>query len=370
MNKNMKVLHISKNLPVPGIGTVVKTLLKLFPLNKSLNLDNPLKNNNIFNKYRDLKDSFANEYKKYNLIHLHGAWTLHILLFKKKLHIPVLISPHGALDRISLQKSKYKKKLVKYLYMKSVYENATFFHALTDKEAQDIRDYGIKNIPIAIIPNGIDFEERLVINHKLQERLLKLAENRKIILSLSRLHESKGIEILIESFEKICHNNNKNVLFIVGAGDEKYNSFLFNKITDSRLENNIFLLGEMLDADKNTVYNISNLFVLPSLNEGFPLTVLEAYRQKIPVITTTATPFEEIADKKCGWYIEPTVDNIYSTLMYATSLHNEDLKKMGKIGYEWMNKNYNLKIVNSMYQDLYLWLITKENKPDYMISNR
>ena len=85
------------------------------------------------------------------------------------------------------------------------------------------------------------------------------------------------------------------VLFIVGDGNENYKTNLLNKIYSLGLKESVYLLGEMNGIYKNTVYDIADVFVLPSYNEGFGLTVIEAYRQNIPVITTTATPFEEIA---------------------------------------------------------------------------
>jgi len=368
----IKILHISKDL-VGGIGTVIVSLIKSFNnhefSSESLIWDNPIVKNSIIikviTKYLLLKKNITNNID-YHILHFHGGFTPHIMLMNKFKNKPILLSPHGALDQTSLKKSKLKKILVKYLFMKKAYQSANCIHALTNKEAKDIKCYGIKDVPIAIIPNGIDMDVTLGLNQELKIKLLSLAKGKKIILSLSRLHISKGIDILIEAFTKVYEINKDIVLFIVGAGDEEYEAQLGNKIKDLKQENNIFLLGEMINNDKNTLYDISNIFVLPSFNEGFPLTVLEAYRQNVPVITTTATPFEPISKIGCGWYVEPALDKIYLALEDASLLSKSELKVKGNIGHEWIKNNYSLNAIMKMYEELYLWLINNSEKPNFV----
>lgn len=351
-----KILHISKDIE-GGIGTVIKVLLNSFRKSK-----------NIFIKdgYKSFFKLFKNKYYKYEILHFHGAWTLHILPLVKKTNKPTLISPHGAFHQVSLQKSKFKKIVAKYLYMKRCYQNTDCIHALTLKEAKDIRSYGINKPPIAIIPNGIDLNDKLEFNEKLKKELLDKANGKKIILSLSRLHISKGIDILIDAFAKVYKSNNDIVLFIVGKGDDKYTNSLVSKIKNLSLSKSIFLLGDMNGKDKNTVYDVADIFVLPSYNEGFPLTVLEAYRQNTPVITTTATPFEQIETLECGWYVDPTVNEIFTSLKEATKLNKDELKVMGKKGYHFVDDNYSIDMLIAKYKELYLWLLNGGNMPKFV----
>jgi glycosyltransferase involved in cell wall biosynthesis len=263
---NFRILHVSKDI-VGGIGTVILNLRRAFENAHVLSIDIGIISFLI--KFYQEKDLFE-------VIHFHGAWTLHLLPLIRNLKQPTIVSPHGAFDKTSLAKSMYKKFLVKYLYMKRSYLNADCIHALTEKEAQDIRDYGIKGVPIFIIPNGINLEEELPINEKLKSELLELANKRKIILSLSRLHIAKGIDLLIESYKNIYDNNPNTILFIVGSGEKKYEKHLREKLIKLNLINNVFLLGQKEDEYKNTMYDIADIFVLPTLNVGFGITVLEA----------------------------------------------------------------------------------------------
>jgi len=196
-----------------------------------------------------------------------------------------------------------------------------------------------------------------------------VAQNRTIILSLSRLDPLKGIDMLIESFDKVLINNSNVILFIVGDGSNIYKNKLQEKIKKLNLTNNIFLLGEMTGIYKNTVYDIADLFILPSYNEGFGLTVIEAYRQMTPVITTTATPFEEISDNDIGWYVEPTCGEVTNALENATKLEKSELSSMGKKGFNLMKKRYSSDIVNHKMNTLYSWLISGGKRPDFIIKD-
>jgi glycosyltransferase involved in cell wall biosynthesis len=349
VKSNFRILHISKDL-VGGIGTVIKTLSQVFEKGHILTLNIGIKS--FLNEFYQVKNLF-------DVLHFHGAWTLHLLPLIKKMNQPTIVSPHGALDKTSLTKSKYKKLIVKFLYMRKGYLNADCIHALTEKEAKDIRDYGIKDVPIFIIPNGIDLDEKLTLNEKLKLELLQLANNRKIILSLSRLHIGKGIDLLIESFKDIYDKNPNTILFIVGSGEKKYVQKLSEKLNDFKLSNNVFLLGDKVNEDKNVMYDIADIFVLPSFNEGFGITVLEAYRQKVPVITTTNTPFDEIKKQNFGWYINPSKEDLIMAIEDALNRDEYELSEMGSKGYSWVEKNYSSKSVNEKYSELYGWVLNK-----------
>jgi glycosyltransferase involved in cell wall biosynthesis len=367
--KFIRILHISTNKN-GGVGTVVNGLCSYFKNSVSVVLYKEAKTNiSIVQQYKELKDEIKLSLKHIDLLHFHGSWAPHIFILRKKQPKPTLISPHGALHNSSLKKSKFKKIIAKFFYVKKTYLNSDCIHALTIHEAKYIKNFGIKNIPIAIVPNGIDFNEKLNIEAKTKDRLLKLAQNRTVILSLSRLDPLKGIDMLIESFYKVLIKNNKLVLFIVGDGSQTYKNKLNKTIEAHKMQNNIFLLGEMNGFYKNTVYDIADLFVLPSYNEGFGLTILEAYRQKTPVITTTATPFKEIEDENIGWYVKPNNEEITAALESAVSLKKQELHNMGEKGFEFMKNKYSLDIVNSKMKKLYSWLIYGGDVPDFVINN-
>lgn len=361
----IRILHVCYSA-TGGIGAVVKSLQKSFSGEIISLPNNDVLRRSLLSKIIDYNLLYKNiiaKSKSTDVIHFHGAWTLDLLPLLTNIGARAITSPHGALHKESLKKSRIKKSLAKFLYMKRAFLNSKCIHALTNKEVDDIYSYGIKSVPIAVIPNGIEINKCLNINMKLQIELRKLSRSRKVILSLSRLHVAKGIENLIDAFYMLNNDNQDSVLFIVGRGGKKYEKKLKAKIKKLSLQNSVYLLGEMTGIDKNTIYDIADLFVLPSHNEGFSLTVLEAYRQKIPVITTTATPFQEIKTIGCGWYVNPNADELYIALHEATCLEDIKLKQMGIKGYKWVVEKYNLDVIMTMYSELYNWVAFGGKEP-------
>ena len=369
-NKNIRILHISTNKN-GGVGSVVKELCKHFKNSFSVELYNDaIQNISIFKQYINLKNKILLLLGKVDLLHFHGSWAPHIFILVTRQCKPVLLSPHGALHRMSLKKSWLKKKIAKILYVKRTYLNANCIHALTTQEVDDLHNFGVKNVPIAVIPNGLDFDTKVEIDVKTRNKLAAIIRNRKVVLSLSRLDPLKGIDMLIEAFSKVRANNHNIVLLIVGSGSCKYKKKLETKIEDLNLSQDVYFLGEMNGACKGAVYDVADLFVLPSFNEGFGITVLEAYRQKIPVITTTATPFKELSENDIGWYVDPSTLDITKALNDALKLEKTDLIDIGERGFNFMRSQYSLNATNSKMESLYGWLVNGGKMPEFVVQKK
>lgn len=372
MEKKNKILHIANNT-IGGIGTVIFSLIDTF--NKSdyksdfiTIKDHPQEVFKVLCQILFLRiKSNPNKMSsnKYDLFHFHGAWTLHLILLKFVRRTKTIVSPHGAFNKVSLKKSKNKKDIATFLFMKSAYLNASCVHALTFDELEDVKDYGVSNVPIAVIPNGIDLDEDLAIDIDFQTFLLEKSRGRKVLLSLSRLHTSKGVDLLVEAFS-LLNNNKDYVLFIVGDGDDNYKHHLQNLVNKCNLDNNVFMLGHRENKEKNTLYELADLFVLPSYNEGFGITVLEALRQYTPVITTTGTPFKEIPTINCGWYVAPEVETILKAIEDFDNLSNVEIDQMKNNGYCWIKDSYDQKVIDLKMHRLYNWVINEGDKPEFV----
>jgi len=106
--------------------------------------------------------------------------------------------------------------------------------------------------------------------------------NRKYIISMGRLHPCKCFDVLIQAFKKIINKVDDIDLIILGDGNEK--NKLSNIIKALNLSHRIFLPGRVRNPFKYLAR--AHLFILPSINEGFPNSLVEAMLCKIPVIST------------------------------------------------------------------------------------
>ena len=120
------------------------------------------------------------------------------------------------------------------------------------------------------------------------------------ILFVGQLSIRKGLHYLIEAFSKFKHPSKK--LYIIGP--ETDDKFFFRNLINKNLENNIFYLGTKTHKEINNFLNKSNVFVLPSIEEGMATVTLQAISAGCPVIVSENTGALEIVKKnKCGFVV-------------------------------------------------------------------
>nr|WP_315188286.1 glycosyltransferase [uncultured Flavobacterium sp.] len=297
-----------------------------------------------------------------DLFHGHGIWEqpVHQMAKKaRKRNLPYIISVRGMLEPWSLTQGKFKKKIALMLFQHKDLQRANCLHATGKMELESIRALGFNN-PIADIPNGIQTDQYPVKDFSKKRDLKK-------ILFLSRIHPKKGIEILINSWEKLNPEIRENwIVEIAGNGEETYIQSL-NKIVQSKnLQNQITIVGPVFGAEKVNSYQNADIFVLPTYSENFGIVIAEALSCGTPVITTKGTPWEELEKENAGRWIdigEEPLKIALSELMMKTDF---DRETMGKNGRKLIEEKYSIEAVAKKMEELYEWIIFKEKKPDFV----
>ncbi len=188
-----------------------------------------------------------------------------------------------------------------------------------------------------IIPKGIDLQ-RFSPDVNYSDLYSDLSrkdniEGRSIVLTVARLDPRKNLITLIKAAEEIVNKKGiKNIIFyIIGDGIEK--QMLEESITKFGLSSYVKLLGAIENSNPlfSKYYAMSNLFVLPTLYEGFGWVFLEAMASGLPIVTTRAGSNAEIVGD-IGVLVEPKnpsllADAIISTLNDKSKLL--DMKKRG-----------------------------------------
>jgi len=113
---------------------------------------------------------------------------------------------------------------------------------------------------------------------------------------LARLHPSKGVYDLLEAWKYVYESRKEAQLAIVGAGSIEVLNELKYKIKCLGLENNVHILGFKPEEEKYRILKRSKLYVLPSYEEGIPITFYEAMYCGLPVVTYYLPTYEEIKD--------------------------------------------------------------------------
>jgi len=150
--------------------------------------------------------------------------------------------------------------------------------------AEKLLSLGVSSNKLHVIPNGYD--ERLfkpIPAAKAREKL-GLPQNKKILLSVGNLVDVKGHAYLIGTISLVLRKRKDVLLIIVGSGPLK--ELLQSMVKKYRLEDHVMLAGGRRHEEIPIWMNASDIFILPSLQEGFPTVIPEAMACGKPVVAT------------------------------------------------------------------------------------
>lgn len=161
--------------------------------------------------------------------------------------------------------------------------------------------------------------------------------------------EHKNIHTVIEAV-KILKDNNYKILFNIVGAIKPYTNILKKTVKELNLTNEIKFLGKISEKNLDNIYLTSNIYVFPSLVEGFGSPLLEAMNYGLPIISSNKTVMPEVVGN-AGILIDPTPENFaksIESLIKNPKLANDLVEK----GYKQMKKfsqdNFNNKL-NKIY---------------------
>lgn len=283
--------------------------------------------------------------------------------FHQKFQIPHIISPRGMLDPWAVRNSAWKKKLVAHWFENSHLRTAACLHALCQAEADAIRQYGLSN-PIAIIPNGIDLPYKKVCR---QENIPKwknrVPSNKKVLLFLGRIHPKKGLLHLIEAWSMYQTEMQDWCLVIAGWDENGHRLELEGLVKKYKLENQVLFVGSQLGDEKDASYLHADAFILPSLSEGLPMSVLEAWSYKLPVLMTPQCNLPEGFIVDAAIQFEPTFEGNLQALLKLKNLSKDQMLNLGANGYALVREKFTWGKVADQMAEVYRWILTDKSQP-------
>jgi len=310
----------------------------------------------------NLKKSLLKE--TVDIFHMEALWRYPQLLmtaWKKHKKAPIVCSPHGMLDPYIINNQGWLKRLISKLFFQKSLEAVDCYHALCQKEYEDIRAYGLKQ-PVAIIPNGINMPDP---NLKFEK-----TDNKKHLLYLGRLHKKKGVDLLIKAVADIKDENAALLdnwqIDLVGWDHENCKAELEKIVSENHLEDIVVFHGGLFGKDKQRMYATADGYILPSHGEGLPMTVLEAWSWKLPVIMTPECHLPEGYDAEAAIRINDNVVSVKNGLMKFFGMDDEERKAIGQRGYDLVSEKFTWDASAKKMLEVYEWLLGKRKKPDFV----
>ena len=182
----------------------------------------------------------------------------------------------------------------------------------------------------------------------------KIPSNKKILGFIGRLDEQKGIIPFIKELSKHKGKFYDSVIILVGSGSQEEEiKAIIKKLN---LEDLFILTG--FQENIKSFYLIIDVFFLPSLYEGLPMVLLEAMAFKKPIISMDVGSIKEvIINEETGILINE--GDYQGFIKELIKLKNDDMlrEKLALKGFEYVNKNYNIKNYENNIGKLYKQLI-------------
>ncbi len=244
--------------------------------------------------------------------------TLHDVMFLKSYsEIPMSSSIYQNFGRL------YRRLCVKLLS-----KRIDCFVTVSECSRQDIQR--LLSVPldkIVVISNGID-------NYFLQENeedyktiLSQLGIDSKFIFHLGGISPNKNTIGAIKAYSLLVQEKKyRNLLLVVGGVHPESNNQIIKYVKQKRLEERVRFLHYMTDEELKCLYSKAELFLFPSLYEGFGLPTLESMACGTPVVASNSTSIPE-AVGEAGILVNPTnIDDIRVAMKDV--LDNEGLRRI------------------------------------------
>lgn len=216
----------------------------------------------------------------FDLIHAHFLENGFIGAYLKNLYNkPLIVTAHGG-DVYDLPFRNYWYNSLARFVLSEADEVIT----VSKFNAEKLLSLGVSSNKLHVIPNGYD--ERLfkpIPAAKAREKL-GLPQNKKILLSVGNLVDVKGHTYLIGAISLVLRKKKDVLLIIVGSGPLK--ELLQSMVKKYGLEDHVMLAGGRRHEEIPIWMNASDIFILPSLQEGFPTVIPEAMACGKPIVAT------------------------------------------------------------------------------------
>jgi glycosyltransferase involved in cell wall biosynthesis len=138
--------------------------------------------------------------------------------------------------------------------------------------------------------------------------------NEKIVLYLGRIHQLKGIDILVKAFANIADKLHNVRLVIVGP-DDGYLGEIRALVKTLRITSKVLIIGPLFCEEKLEAYVDADVYVLPSRYEIFGMSILEAVACGTPLILTETCGIAEYFRDKTGMVVPPIPKKIEEALL-------------------------------------------------------
>jgi len=224
----------------------------------------------------------------FDVVHLHSLYLFHDWIGGDLAHksgVPYIVSPHGLLDPYIWRRSRARKRVMEITFQDRVLRRAAAIHYTSDLERDISAPYG-QGAPPRVVPLGVRLDgfENLPPAEDFARRF-PAAAGRRIVLFLSRVHEKKGLDLLIPAFAA-ARKSAPDLHLVIAGPDDGMLERARALARQHQVENEVTFTGMLIGTDKLAAFSAASMFVLPSYSENFGIAIVEAMAAGLPAIVS------------------------------------------------------------------------------------
>lgn len=337
----MKIAIDARMIKMSGIGTYIQHLLKAEIYDIALGKESDLKEYNINTliEYNSpiygIKEQLKFPYKKLKKI---KPDVLHIPHYNVPIFYrgKMIVTIH---DLTHLVYPEFLPNKLAYFYAKFMMwiaiKKSTKIMTVSQNTKKDIlKFFKVNPDKIEVIYNGVgkEFVKKGKEEIEYLYEKFNIPKNKKIIMYVGNLKPHKNLERLLEAYSKI-QDKEETVLLLVGKSFKKYD-ILEDKEKLLKIKENVIHTGMVEQKELVDLYNLADLFVFPSLYEGFGIPVLESLACGTPVICSNTSSLPEVGKDRVGYFNPMDIEDIKNKI-------EEYLKNNKEINCEDYLKEFN-----------------------------
>lgn len=236
-----------------------------------------------------------------------------------------IITVHDIIPVLFPDTFDFPISLLHRYFLPKTLENAEKIITVSNCTKEDILSYyNVSPEKIKVIHNAVNERFKPQESQEIGKVRNRYGLNFPFILYVGTLEPRKNIPIILKALHEIRIKNLDYKLVIAGKKGWKYKE-IFDTIDALNLHNDVVFTGYVLDEDLPALYSAADLFVYPSLYEGFGLPPLEAMACGTPVITSNTSSLPEVVGG-AGITVDPYDVDILADSIYRV-LSDQKLKE-------------------------------------------
>ncbi|MEO8558584.1 MAG: glycosyltransferase [Rhodospirillales bacterium] len=304
-----------------------------------------------------LHNALRSEVATFDVVHIHSLYLFHnwaAVRACRKANVPYIIRPHGLLDPYIHRRHRLRKRLMEMAFQNRALRWAATIHYTADLERDISQPYacGAKS---AVVPLGVDIPSPSVIPLRtaLANKFPETA-NKTVLLFLGRLHQKKGLDLLIPALQQ-ARAARPDLHLVLAGPDGGALADTMRSIAACNLADHVTIAGMLRGDDKAMAFAGADFFVLPSYSENFAIAAAEAMAYGLPVIVSDQINIHpDITAAGAGLVIDCSVTSLANAIR---AMAKTDRQAMGERAQALAADKYSWPAVGKALEQLYTSVI-------------